>query len=184
MTSIPQWWGVAFMCWFCNQVETDSTFLLTLWVALSESSVSLVLVKFMRTTVFPVERCKLTLQLIKCVSWHANCPAWTCISKWTWMPANNQSWSFLPVLMVGVRRACSLQLWQSRCLTCSVPQQKGRQGLTFGNGDLTAQVTVLLQLIKSHFLQPGPLQFWETLDGDWPQPHAAARHAVPGEITL
>lgn len=95
-----------------------------------------------------------------------------------------RSCCFLPVLMLGVRWVCSLWLWQSGHLTHSVPWWNGTHGLTFGNGDGTAQVTVLLQLIKSHFLQPGSLQLWQTLDGDGSQPHTAAWHAVPGEITL
>lgn len=97
-----------------------------------------------------------------------------------------RSCTFHSVLMAGVRGICSLWLWQSRWLT-SEPPQKGRtceQGLTFGDGDLTPQVTVLLQLRISHFLQPRPLQLREALDGDRPQAHAAARHAVPGEVTL
>lgn len=95
-----------------------------------------------------------------------------------------RSYSFLLVLMLGVRWACGLLLWAEQMFDPQGSWTNSRQGLTFGNGDLTAQVTVLLQLIKSHFLQPGSLQLRETLDGDWPQPHAAARHAVPGEITL
>ena len=34
----------------------------------------------------------------------------------------------------------------------NIPHGMAKWGLTFGNGDLTTQVTVLLQLIKSHFL--------------------------------
>lgn len=95
-----------------------------------------------------------------------------------------RSRSLLPVLMLGARGAHSPQLWGSTRLILSISQAYGRCGLTFGNGDWTAQVTVLLQLIESHFLQPGSLQLREALDGDGSQPHTAARHAVPGEITL
>lgn len=54
---------------------------------------------------------------------------------------------------------------------------------TSWDADLEVQVS-LIQVVQSDFLQPGPLQLRQALDGHRLQPHTLTQHVGPGVVPL